>query len=336
MGQKRFKSLRKSFKEFSKGNNPPDREYTFRVAPNKIISALLFLQSALQVRPGAIRSVSLAGHTFQGMPVYTRGGTSVETLYQTYSNSVDAIDRLGITTFIDFSKLLTARGVEKTGLSTYYVRLKYASSIYIGMIERIKQIKELTVLPGMLPPTNFEVNEWLVDNDCDLLLLQWKNILQFLSYQYSEKNLKIDSETPCLCCRYGVSKINLCNHEHIADNNCKNTIDALEAIVPFTKLLQHLDISSRLEVEDEVKYEIKTMERTTSIISEQIKNYMGHRMRAKVQFAAIIQVYKELTVNNALVVFDHKQKVLPRQHREGQASGLLWEERYEFDWSDDS
>jgi hypothetical protein len=38
---------------------------------------------------------------------------------------------------------------------------------------------------------------------------------------------------------------------------------------------------------------------------------MAHRLRAKVQSAAIKNIYQELSTQKALLVIDHKQKVLP-------------------------
>jgi hypothetical protein len=45
---------------------------------------------------------------------------------------------------------------------------------------------------------------------------------------------------------------------------------------------------------------------------------MGHRLRAKVQFVEIKKIHAELSACRALLVIDHKQKVLPCSYREGQ------------------
>lgn len=336
IAEKRFASLRKTFNEISIGNMPAKRDYAYRVDPTKIHSALAFLQSSLQVRAGAIRSITFAGFQFNGLPVYTRGGINVENLHATYCKSIGEEKPLGMNTFGQFTKLMTTRGIEKTGLSTYYVRLKYASSIYISMLKRLQMIPEIANKVGIFGPadqntiqnlaTNETINEhtddtrteiWTIKKDCNLLIDKWNETMQFLSYQFSEKNLKLDSECSVLCCRFGVNLIPTCNHVHEMQQ-CKHSIDALTAVDPFGQLLNTIDIVNNTDVNEEICYEVISMQKTIPNIKMQMKNYMSHRVRAKVQFSAINTIYKKLTDDNALVVFDHKQKVLPRQFREGQ------------------
>ena len=320
VGKKRFHTLRKTFKSLAAGNDLPDkRDYSYRVDPTRIHSALSFLQTSLQVRPGAIRSISFDGYKFNGLPVYTRGGVSVKNLHEIYCKSLGGQNTLGNKTFRAYTKLLTTRGVEKTGLSTYYVRLKYVSSVYLSMLERLQAITVISERPGLFFGDN--PMEWTIKNDCCLLTEKWNDTMQFLSFQFSEANLKIDN-TYCsvLCCRFGVNATPTCNHIH-ETRQCKESISALSCTNAFNTLLTAIDIegNNHVGIDDEILYEVRSMKKTTPIIQSQVKNYMSHRMRAKIQFSAINKIYKELTIDeNALLVFDHKQKVLPRQFREGQ------------------
>lgn len=320
IGRKRFRSLKKKLKTIVQGNELlMKREYTFRVSPDKMISALSFLQNSLQVRPGAIRSVTFAGHSFNGLPVYSRGGVNIDSLHETYKFSLGGVNALGLNIFGELTKLLTSRGQIKTGLSTYYVRLKYVSSLYLGMLERLQEIDGVASKPGFLfktTPDDLTKNTTIKD-DCEALITKWRNMMQFLSYQFSEQHLQINSVLKVLCCTYSVNKNYKCLHFH-EQKQCRLSLEALTSMDPFESILNYLDIQNNEELDAEIIYEVASMKKTIPIIKNQVKNYMSHRMRAKIQFTAINKVYAELNSNNALLVFDHKQKVLPRQHREGQ------------------
>jgi len=69
------------------------------------------------------------------------------------------------------------------------------------------------------------------------------------------------------------------------------------------------------------KLEIKTMLNGLKIMSRVLKNYMAHRLRAKVQYTAIDEI-KRLVCDGQgtriMIVLDHKQKILGMKYREGQ------------------
>ena len=323
--EKRYTRLRKLYKVLASGKEIPKRQgYTYRVDPDNMRSALTYLQTALQVRPGALRSIKYCNYTFKGLPVYTRGGISKRNLHEAYKLSmVDEGKYLGRHTFGDLTNLLTSRGIEKTGLSTYYVRLKYIGQIYEGMIKRIQEIDTIASRKGILcidlSTTNIEEHIPTIKDDCALLEQNWQNVWQFLAFKFSEVHLQIDSTCPVLCCRFGVNTIDTCDHDHDSNEQCKLSMEALQVFDPFIKLLRYIDIDNyTYDIDNEMKLEIKSMIKTPPIMKTQVKNYMSHRLRAKVQFAAIKTIYQDLTSNRCLLVFDHKQKVLPRQFREGQ------------------
>jgi BMFP domain-containing protein YqiC len=72
----------------------------------------------------------------------------------------------------------------------------------------------------------------------------------------------------------------------------RNVQETMNGVHKFTDLLQHVATSIQQGVEDvqeddEVKAELKTMKTAVPLVSETVMQYMAHRLRAKVQFAAI-------------------------------------------------
>ena len=57
-------------------------------------------------------------------------------------------------------------------------------------------------------------------------------------------------------------------------------------------------------------------------MDQYVRLYTAHRLRAYVQFQAIIDVKEKLLLDETLVllVVDHKQKILDKEYREGQQS----------------
>ena len=63
---------------------------------------------------------------------------------------------------------------------------------------------------------------------------------------------------------------------------------------------------------------LESMEATVEGMTNTTYNYMHHHNRAFAQFAAIINKYKEITGENALIIVDHKQKNLLVKYGESQ------------------
>ena len=78
MGKKKFMSLRKTYDILCRGIELPKHNYSFRIDSGKLVTAITFLRESLRVKPGLSRDVSIAGHVFKNMPVYERGGKSIE------------------------------------------------------------------------------------------------------------------------------------------------------------------------------------------------------------------------------------------------------------------
>ena len=53
-----------------------------------------YLREKLQMKAGRLRTITIAGHNFKVLPVYDRGGKSLEGMVKTYK---DAITEIGYT-----------------------------------------------------------------------------------------------------------------------------------------------------------------------------------------------------------------------------------------------
>jgi hypothetical protein len=321
IGRRKYTSLRKVFTVIQAGNSPPRQEYTYRVPPEIVIGALEYVMNALQVVPGASRNITFGDYGFRCMPVYERGGWAISKIFEGYKTSWGREDHIGRDTFSQLTQLLTKRGESQTGLSTYYVRLKYASDVYIGMLKRLIALAPIADFTGKFLPENEESrNGWKVRDDCNQLLAKWDETQQFMAYEFSEKHLNIDSVKKDHCCRFAVNKESTCTHTH-EHAHCKQCVETFNCVERFRSLLYFIDETCRVknvELDKETKTELATMEKAAPFVEQHVVHYLAHRLRAKVQFTSIRRTYSEITEIDVLIVMDHKQKVLPMMFREGQ------------------
>ena len=61
---------------------------------------MAFLQESLLVKPGVCRDVRIEDHVFRNMAVYERGGKSIESIYDSYSNVFQNDERVSRDTFM--------------------------------------------------------------------------------------------------------------------------------------------------------------------------------------------------------------------------------------------
>ena len=87
------------------------------------------------MRAGQCRSVTLGGHVFLNLPIYERGGQTINDLHVAYTDSFE--QTVGFATFRDIVRLLTKRGEAKCGLSTYYIRFRYVGKLFEGMLAKL-------------------------------------------------------------------------------------------------------------------------------------------------------------------------------------------------------
>ena len=86
LGKVHFSSLRRTYDIIAEGKSIPKHDYRYRIDSKKLATAIKFLQDSLCVKPGVVRDVSIAGHVFEAMPVYERGGKSIDSLNDAYNN----------------------------------------------------------------------------------------------------------------------------------------------------------------------------------------------------------------------------------------------------------
>ena len=114
--------------------------------------------------------------TYFNLPIYYRGGQSVNALYISYAKSFKIIIRLN--EFQNAVKSLTKRGESKGGLSTYYIIIRNLI-IFEEMLQR---------LPKM--PYNSHDKSTLIKWKFKGLNSLWKEMYLFLSYEYSFNHLQ--------------------------------------------------------------------------------------------------------------------------------------------------
>jgi hypothetical protein len=156
IGRRKYTSLRKVFKVIQAGNAPTQQEYTYCVPPEIVIGALEYVMNTLQVVPGASRNITLGDYGFQCMPVYERGGWAISKIFEGYKISWGREDPVGRDTFSQLMQLLTKCGESQTSLSTYYVRVWYASDVYIGMLKRLVALACIANFTEKFIPENDE------------------------------------------------------------------------------------------------------------------------------------------------------------------------------------
>lgn len=201
MEKAKFTSLRKTYSILVSGKDIPKHDYTFRVDAAKIAPSISFLQESLQVKPGYVRDVNVAGHVFTAMPVYERGGKTKESLFQSYKNAYpDPLLQIGKPTFYEILKLITKRGETKAGLSTYYIRLRYSSKIFFSMLGRLRELQCFDDV-SLIAARTKELGE------------EWDQLQQFMMWSYSNQHVRIIDEDTAHCAAYALGGV--CHHEHL-------------------------------------------------------------------------------------------------------------------------
>ena len=186
-GKVKYASARKMYDLLLKGDETPIHNYTFRVDSGKLKLVFDFIRETLQVKPGVIRDVNMFGEQFKSLPVYERGGISVKDLFGTYKeccvDNETNKQHVGYYTFCSIVKLMTKRGESKAGLSTYYISLRYGTSIFDKMMDRVSELTS-----GDMEISN-ATSKKLKD--------EWFDIHLFIISEYSSKHLKISDKDPC-------------------------------------------------------------------------------------------------------------------------------------------
>lgn len=92
------------------GSGVPKHNYTYQIDSTKFSTAITFLEGSLCVKPCVTRHVQIAGNTFKNMPLFERGGKSIESVNEAYKNTFAEEERVERNTNVELAKLLTKRG----------------------------------------------------------------------------------------------------------------------------------------------------------------------------------------------------------------------------------
>ena len=141
------------------------------------------------------------------MPVYSRGGIAVSTLFKDYVTKNTALNLRGEKhKFRKISKLLCSEGKIKTGLSSCFFKLRDCGKVMDGMSK---------ILGGFTNVVGIGYNDLPdVSNDSKYLLEEWKNVEIFLQCEHSANHVTIDSTFNSQCCRCTLNAISECTHQH--------------------------------------------------------------------------------------------------------------------------
>ena len=192
-------------------------------------------------------------------------------------------------------KLLCQKATIKTGLSSYYVKLKDVSEVYGRMMDRINELPNIRGL-------GFVENCTSITSDTNHMCKLWEELEQFLQFEYSAYHIILDAPSKCHCYRYALNKTavpadNPCCHEH-NDNMCKSCLQPLTLFTKLHSLLCHINsqfgkCDDYLAVKNELTSMIKS---ATEIIEPTVKSYMAHRVRAMAQFVNPIQSHQSTII----------------------------------------
>ena len=261
-GKSKQASSRKKFVHLAQGNGLPKTDYKYRVSPKRISTAISFIQSNFYLKPGASNKCTFDGYKFENLPIFERGGQSIEELNKTY-NKVYPIkeERVGEKLFRDIANLLSKRGESKARLSTYYIQFKHYVKVFTNMINRTTHFKYST------PETNKQVKL-----EAQKLLQEWKSIQAFVMWEYAACHLKVSDIDSCHCCTHALG--GTCDHSH----NLQSCSKCLECFTFFQGKAKNFlnSIQAKQLQEESEKAELNSMFRALPKLTTALTHYMAH------------------------------------------------------------
>lgn len=325
MGKDRFSTLRKAYDAIISGQSIPKKVSASHINPQKLEKAVDFIQTTLQCIPGKVRDVNFGNLVFEHMPVYSRGGLTHKVIFEQYKLNVgvDELSRrcngVGKDAFKDLVNIMCRKGEHFSGLSTFFISLRYASIQMQAMLTRILSLP-------------FKTNDLYNQHQLSIQTLQkeWQEIYMFLNYEYYNVHLGVNNTDSAHCCVFGIGG-KCVDHQH-PDVLSAPFSDCKKCSLPFQfatrtfpeylkRLTGDLDISGEDEESNQsLKEEVESMQEAADSLFQVTRTFAAHKARAKIQFAAIKEIKKQLLLDDTLclIVLDHKQKILPADVYEGQ------------------
>ena len=317
-GKEKFTKTKKLFETLCLGTALPKRQYPFRVDPSCVATCIQYLQGQLPIIAGKTRNVKVDGNMFKNLPVYSRGGKAIEKLCQDYHRVFpDKKCRIGQRNFSKVVRMLCKKGTMETGLSSYFVKLRDVSAIFIRMMKRIGDIPNMT-------GCGFVENNREIKKDTEHLSKEFKELEQFLHFEYSYKHITLDAPCKCHCYRFALDKQDksdsIAGPRHQNQMVCKSCLKPCLIFQKTIQLLQHVidQLSQNNDLSDVQNEVISMMKAVNIIFKPTVKSYMAHRVRAVAQFSKLRKETQSFTDKKCGLFLDHKQKILPMRAREGQ------------------
>jgi hypothetical protein len=279
-GKSKYENLKSLFVHVVAGNEMPGTSMNFRVPAHKVLNAIQFVHELLPMKPGHYREVRMGTHIFPRMPVFLRGSYSFKSLFQTFRLAFPSKEEhCGEPTFHDIVLLLTMKGKGTTGLSNYYTRLRDVTVVFVLLLFRIQEMHVMN--------ENYDI-----PTELGTLEDEWKSLYTMLQYDFSHSHLELCSEDPMHCCTYAAGGI--CSHSH-TNSKCSQCYRCMtffsRKVLPILQCIEKN--SSGI-----MRTEVATMCSSLFEMERIVRWYMAHKVRAKVQAAAIEKLKQSLIGNN--------------------------------------
>ena len=261
-GKQRFSVSRKLSKDLYLGQPIPNRKYSYRVHPERIATSIQRLMELLSVVAGMTWNEKIDGHIFRNTPVYSRGGKSLMALFYDYRRlNPNKKLSIGCDNFFKIGFLLCKKGEIRTGLSSYYIKLRDIGEVLASMLDRIANLEGVV---GLVSRGSHDIKQ-----NVNTMLGLWHDLEQFLAYDCRTNHIRIQSDCAAYCCTHALSPAtNSCTHQNTKGNcvACHQGELFIEALHEF---IHHL--SEQIPPEDnDMRNEIETMSKVSSIICGQI------------------------------------------------------------------
>ena len=93
------------------------------------------------MKAGRLRNVPIAVQKFKNIPVYECSGKCIKSLFKEYQDALpEEKCSIVFATFRDIVELLTMCGDSKSGLYTYYIKLRHGKNNFDHILDRIGQM----------------------------------------------------------------------------------------------------------------------------------------------------------------------------------------------------
>ena len=299
IGRRRYHSLKEKAQIIQDGDTSILSRY-FRkgrvyLKEETVQSALDWIYKTLPLRPGKLHSFRIGKILVADMPVLYLNST-LHGCYSKYKKDFpEKNQRLGELTFRKLLTRITDKTKVQAGLSYYYTDFLEVTEMTHQMLQRAAQIAKTTL------PVRYEQQFKEIEDELN-------EVVNNIIYEYAkhvEKQSTISSH--CMSHALGV--------ESASTTHKQETCEECNQIFNFHKRLLH----SFADIPGE-NPEFESMKRACPLIEEEFERFLAHILRTQWQAAACKESIQKAvkSKNTAVIILDHKQKVLARRLKESQ------------------